>query len=74
MAQVVRYRSGALRIADEYEFYAKEGSCFLPHSCGPWVVGDKEDAKALIADLQAFVSGKYHPVDEIMPQYDDDDG
>ena len=29
--------------------------CWLPHSCGEWVIGGPEQARALVADLQAWL-------------------
>jgi hypothetical protein len=32
------------------------GTVYLPHSCGEWVIGGREQIKALIADLEAIVA------------------
>jgi hypothetical protein len=34
----------------------KEPFCELPHSCDEWEIGGVEGAKALIVDLQRFIS------------------
>ena len=39
-----------------------DGECMIPcvmldHSCGRWVIGGREQGKALIADLQAALAG-----------------
>lgn len=55
MSQTYQYVANTLEITDDKK------ECKLPHSCDDWMIGDKEDARALIADLQAFVDGTYVP-------------
>lgn len=33
--------------------YPDQKAVFLPHSCDQWIIGGKDEIKAMIADLQA---------------------
>ena len=49
---------------DDYKVYGtdwkfKDKKIFLlPHSCESWIIGGKEEAEALIADLQELIKKK----------------
>lgn len=64
MANVVRYVPGMLQIMDD-------GRLYLPHSCDSWVIGGQNSTKALIADLQAALTGFYQPSDSYDDAYED---
>ena len=63
------YKTGDLKIVDEVDeefgpsiydarddsYEVKKGDIYLPHSCDSWVIGGPEQAKTLIADLQAYL-------------------
>ncbi len=40
------------------EDYNKVTGAYLNHSCNDWVIGGKEEIKALIEDLQALLETK----------------
>jgi hypothetical protein len=44
------------------------GVVYLPHSCDEWIIGGKEQVKALIADLQAIVDDLPEWTPEKLPE------
>jgi hypothetical protein len=46
------------RVDDSRNDYAdlNDGDLYLPHSCGEWVIGGKEQITALIEDLQVALN------------------
>ncbi len=44
---------------DEYGHYETYRVIELPHSCDEWVIGGKEEALQLIADLQELLAIHY---------------
>ena len=40
-----------------YKYYCKK-VISLPHSCGSWVIGGKEEAKIMIAELNKLLAQK----------------
>lgn len=54
------YSKGMAKILTEEEnsslISAKTGEVYLPHSCNEWVIGDKDNVKLLIRDLQELLN------------------
>lgn len=54
--QIYQYEKGMVsRFDEEYGDEDLRGKIILPHSCDEWVIGDDDDARQLIADLQALL-------------------
>ena len=64
MANVVRYVPGMLQIDEE-------GHRYLPHSCDRWNIGGENATLALIADLEATLTGFYQPSENYDDAYED---
>lgn len=47
------YKKGEVQVGAEGAYL--RGEIYLPHSCDEWVIGTKEDAEQLIADLQELL-------------------
>jgi len=51
------YGKGMVKKAGENDgLMAEPGEFYLPHSCDEWVIGTREQAEQLIADLQELLS------------------
>lgn len=71
------YKKGDLKVGREYDnrddAESKVAVAYLPHSCDAWVVGSKDDAQALIADLQLYLDDKIEPEYDYMEGVEDDE-
>jgi len=64
VANVHRYVPGMLQIMED-------GRLYLPHSCDSWVIGGENATLALIADLEAALTGFYQPSENYDDAYED---
>jgi len=49
----------------------EEGELYLPHSCDRWEIGGENAALALIADLEAALTGFYQPSESYDDAYEE---
>lgn len=50
------YQPGAAEIAESRWWNTEAGEVGLPHSCDDWCIGDADNVRAMIKDLQALLT------------------
>lgn len=42
--------------SDDYKYNTPQGQVFLEHSCDDWCIGDAENVRLMIADLEGLLA------------------